>query len=292
MKWAHSAVLTLTTLLGMLATSEAHAAIISNGSLVVDISDSNGSINSVILDGTEFFRHGTYVSDFGFQNGTDIGTFVLNTAEGFTGQLVSVTGTTVSGNYVGGGADIQFSRNYSLVSGVNVLRITTQLTNQGIAPTTVSYFDSFDPDQGFPILGYFTFNDVISLAGTVAGEASALSGYTFVAGSLDPRVVVASGGPFAIISGSLLNDFFDFPVDDNGFLDDLGTHLGLRVLLGAGQTTSVTYDLAFGPSSAEARDEYTAAQVPEPGSIAIFAAGSALFGVVNRRRRKTELKAS
>ncbi len=291
MKWAHSAVLTLTTLLGMLATSEAHAAIISNGSLVVDISDSNGSINSVILDGTEFFRRGTYVSDFGFQNGTDIGTFVLNTAEGFTGQLVSVTGTTVSGNYVGGGADIQFSRNYSLVSGVNVLRITTQLTNQGVAPTTVSYFDSFDPDQD-PFLGYVTFNDVISLAGTVAGEASALSGYTFVAGSLDPRVVVASGGPFAIDSGSLLNDFFDFPVDGNGFLDDLGTHLGLRVLLGAGQTTSVTYDLAFGASSAEARDEYTAAQVPEPGSIAIFAAGSALFGVVNRRRRKTELKAS
>jgi hypothetical protein len=89
-----------------------------------------------------------------------------------------------------------------------------------------------------------------------------------------------------------LNNFFNFPVDGNGFFDDQGTHLGLRVLLGAGQTTSVTYKLAFGPSSAEARDEYTAAQVPEPGTIAIFAAGSALFGVVNRRRSKGQSRIS
>lgn len=292
MNWMHSGILAMAALVGMATRSELQAAVISNGLLSVDISDSNGAINSVTFNGTEFFRQGTYVSDFGFQNGTDTGTFVRNTAEGVTQQLVTVTGTTVSGNYGGGGADIQFTRSYSLVPGVNALRITTQLTNQGVSPTTVSYFDTFDPDQGVPLYSYSTFNDVLSLAGTIVGQAVAGSNYTFVAGSLDPRVVVASGGPFWINDGTTLNYFLDFPEDGNGFFDDQGTHLGLRVLLGAGETTSVTYKLAFGLTSAEARDAFTETQVPEPGSIAIFAAGSALLGVVNRRRSKGQSRIS
>jgi hypothetical protein len=282
----HSGILAMTGLIGMLARTEVHAAVISNGTLSVEISDSNGAINSVVFNGTEFFRQGTFVSDFGFQNDNFSGTFVRNTAEGVTDQLVTVTGTTVSGNYLVAGADILFSRSYSLVPGLNVLRITSQLTNQGVVPTNVAYFDTFDPDQGVPLYSYSTFNDVISLDGILAGEAVAGSAYAFVAGSRDPRVVVASGGPFWINDGTTLNNFLDFPVDADGFFDDQGTHLGLRVLLGAGQTTSVTYDLAFGLTSAEARDAFTGAQVPEPGTIAIFAAGSALFGVVNRRRSK------
>jgi hypothetical protein len=261
------------------------AAVITNGPLEVAISDSNGAIASVTFGGAEYFRHGTFVSDFGFQNGTDTGSFVYNSAAGFGSQPVVVMGTTVTGNYTNGGANVAFQRTYSLVGGLNVLRISTQLSNQGVSATTLSYFDGFDPDQGESLgLGFGTFNDVFGLAGASVAEARVSSNDTVVMGSTDPRVTVSSGNIFAIGSGSELNSFFDAPFDPNGAFDDSGTQLGLRVLLAPGQSTSVTYDLAFGLNSTDARNAFAAAQVPEPGSLVIFGLGSAIYGIGRRRR--------
>lgn len=261
------------------------AAVITNGPLEVAISDSNGAIDSVTFGGVEYFRLGTFVSDFGFQNGTDTGTFVYNSAMGFGFQPVVVTGTTVTGSYTNGGANVAFQRTYSLVGGLNVLRISTQLSNQGVSATTLSYFDCFDPDQGESLgLGFATFNDVFGLAGASVAEAMASSNHTVVMGSTDPRVTVSSGNIFSIDSGYLLNSFFDAPFDPNGTLEDSGAQLGLRVLLAPGQSTSVTYDLAFGLNPTDARNAFAAAQVPEPGSLAIFGLGSAIYGIGRRRR--------
>lgn len=290
MKLLCGRILVLAVALGIFQDRHLGAATITNGSLAVMISDSSGAIDSVTFGGTEYFRAGTFVSDFGFQNGTDVGTFVFNSPQYGAGQSVVVTGTTVTGNYLGGGANIAFERTYSLVDGLNVLRISSRLSNQGVAATTISYFDAFDPDQGeFLGFGYETYNDVFGLSGATVAEATATSNHTVVMGSKDPRITVSSGFFFSITYGSTLNDFFDVPFDPNGTLADSGTQLGLRVLLAPGQTTSVTYDLAFGLNSAEARTAFAAAQVPEPASLAIFGLGSALYGIGRRRRSGCQL---
>jgi hypothetical protein len=189
MQLLYRGILVLAAALGIFQDRYLSAATITNGSLAVMISDSSGAIDSVTFGGTEYFRAGTFVSDFGFQNGTDIGTFVFNSPQSGARQSVVVTGTTVTGNYLGGGANIAFQRTYSLVGGLNVLRISSQLSNQGVAATTISYFDAFDPDQGeFLGFGYQTYNDVFALAGATVAEATATSNHTVVMGSKDPLV--------------------------------------------------------------------------------------------------------
>ncbi|BAZ27071.1 hypothetical protein NIES4073_79870 [Kalymmatonema gypsitolerans NIES-4073] len=283
-----------------LGVSSAQAFTISNGSLTVDIRNDNGAINSLLFGGSEFYREGTYVSDFGFQAGTGTSTFVLNSAYG-GGQSVSVTNSSglvgVTGTYTGGGSNINFRRTYSIVPGLNVLRVATDFINNG-ADTTLSYFDTFDPDQGIDKGRDFeTSNDVSTLAtgaGTAkVGQASESGGLTVVMGSLDPNVTVGSGDPFQIADGSALNNFFSSPVDGNGTFADQGTHVGLRTLLAAGSSRTFVYDQAFGETAAAARAQFVSANgsepVPEPltilGSLAAGGIGAAL-----RRKYKQQQK--
>ena len=207
----------------------------------------------------------------------------------------------VEGTYDGGGANVAFIRSYSLVSGLSVLRITTDFTNNG-SDVTLSYFDTFDPDNGTDLgQGFATFNDVFSLAGGTVGQARIDSDgftHTVIAGSVDSRVTVASGGPFSISNGLLLNNFFDSPVDGNDTLADEGMHIGLRTFLGSGQTTSFTYDLAFGLNPFAAQEAFIQANsvspVPEPSSLALFGIGAcvAAGGAALRRRREESQEAT
>jgi len=173
-----------------LGASSAQALTLDNGSLKLTINDGNGAINSVLFGGSEFYRQGTYVSNFGFQNGTDTSTFASNDAYGSAAVPVTVTGgsgsASVKGTFTGGGANISFSRVYSLVPGLNVIRTITTFANKG-ADTTLSAFDTFDPDQGLDKgSGFGTSNDVLTLATNEGlakvGQATESGGLSVVIG--------------------------------------------------------------------------------------------------------------
>lgn len=280
-----------------LSTVSAQAATLNNGSLNVTIRDDNGAIDSVLFGGSDFYNPGSSVSDYGFQNGTNTSTFVLNTTTGFTSQPVSVSSgsgfVAVKGTYTTGGANVSFTRTYSLVDGLDVLRITTNFVNNG-PEVMLRYFDTFDPDQGFDQGHDFgTSNDVLTLSTgnglATVGQAAETGGLTVVMGSLDPEATVASGSPFSIFNGSALNTFFSSPVDSDGAFNDQGTHVGaVQFLLGAGGTSSFVYDQAYGTSMAAAQEQFIRAnsaiaqEVPEPTSVlgllavGVLGTGSAL----------------
>ena len=204
------------------------------------------------------------------QNGTDTSTFVVNNTSGFTQQPVTVERIddeiVVSGTYTGGGANVDFTRTYSLAEGLNVVEVNTEFVNNG-SDVNLLYFDTFDPDQGVDRGNDFaTFNDVFELdtAGGTAtvGQASELDNLTFLLGSLDPDVTIASGSPFGIFDGFTLNEFFANPFDGEGELADQGTHIGIELDLSAGETESFDYFQAYGENPEEAQDQFLQAVEP------------------------------
>jgi hypothetical protein len=289
-----------------ISTASAQAATLSNGSLNVTIRDDNGAIDTVLFGGSDFYNPGGSVSDYGFQNGTNTSTFVINTTTGFTGQPVSVTSgsgfVAVSGTYTGGGANVSFTRTYSLVDGLDVLRITTNFVNNG-PEVMLRYFDTFDPDQGVGQgHGFGTSNDVLTLSTgnglARVGQAMEAGGLTVVMGSVASNATVASGSPFSIFNGSALNTFFSSPVDSNGAFNDQGTHVGaMQVLMGAGGASTFVYDQAYGTSMTVAQDQFIRANsastepapqpVPEPISVlGLLAVGALGTGSVLKRKQQ------
>ena len=236
---------------------------LTNDSLTVDIRENNGAIDTVFFGGSDFFNPGSPISDFGLQNGTDTSTFVLNTTTGVNQQPVSVTSSDdsiiVTGTYAEGGADVDFTRTYSLVEGLNVLKVETEFVNNG-SDLTLNYFDTFDPDQGIDQgTGFGTFNDVlplpIGLGPATVGQATESNGLTVAIGSLDAEITVASGSPFNIGDGFTLNDFFASPFDGDGTFDDQGTHIGIQLELEAGESESFEYFQAYGETIEEAQEQ-------------------------------------
>lgn len=283
----------------LLATAQSARAdiLLSQGPLSVTIRSDNGAINNVLFSGAEFYRQGTFVSDFGFQVGTNTGTFSRNTANGVTGTPVTVAGTTtavVTGIVPGTAGNVAFTRTYSLVPGLNVLRTTTTLTNNGVASATIRAFDTADPDQGNgPPLnqGFSTVNDVYSLGGFLVGRSTANgpSPFTVVFG---PDGVTGFGGgssPFVleIGNGPELNTFFSTPFDPNGANQDIGFGFGREVTLAAGGSSTIVFDQAFGTTQANAENAFLAAQaVPEPTTMVLFGLCAVAGGGFAWRRRR------
>lgn len=238
-----------------------------NGSLEITIRDDNGAIDAAFFGGSDFFNPGTPVSDWGFQTASNTSTFRLYRTTGSPGQPVTVSSNgseiTVSGNYDDSGANVAFTRQYSLVSGVNVLRIATEVTNNG-SNIDLRVFDTFDPDQGFDQgQGHYTFNDRFTLGSASVAQASASQdgsstgdlGLTSILGTSDPDRVVAAGYPFAITSGTV-NQFFDNPHDGDGEFSDYGIHVGTEFSLNAGESDSFEALLSFGNTPAEAQSDF------------------------------------
>jgi hypothetical protein len=286
------------------------AAVITNGSLEVTIRDDNGAIDAIIFNQntifrSDFFNPGTPVSDFGFQNGTNEFTFVRNTTTGFpTEQPVNVVlddeSVIVTGTYTGGGANVSFTRTYSLVSELNALLVRTDFVNNG-SEIALRYFDTFDPDQGIDRgNGFETFNDVFTLDTVVGsarvGQATELGGLTVVFGSLESNATVGTGFDLDISNGSELNNFFDASFDPNGAFQDIGIHIGaIELLLGSGGNGSFEYLHGYGESPAEAQEQFisaasvTSVNVPEPSSLlGLLVAGA--FGSCSFVKREQKQK--
>ncbi len=269
-------------------STQAQAGVLTNGALTVTLR-SNGAIDSAVFGKANFFKNGGQdISDFGLQNGTDISTFLVNDTIGNSQLSLVEAGFSYSGSHSwGSNTDFDYLRSYSLIAGLNALRVTTTITNRGLASFTVSHFDTFDPDQGYGALlgppvpdAFETYNDVFELAGGRVGQASIDrngSHLTVLVGSFDSRAVIASGAPLQIGDGSDLNGFFQAPTDRNGMLEDEGTHIGFRQFLSANQSTTFTYIMAFGANPNDAQQAFTLASgplasVPEPNSLAVFGA--------------------
>ena len=254
----------LSPLIGLLALSlhTASAQTLTQGPLSLQVRTDNGAIDTVTFNSVDFFNPGSPVSDFGFQVGTDTTSFKYNNTAGLTQIPAAVVASgsqiVTSGTYSYGAATIGFSRTHVLVPGQNVIRITTTLTNTGSNPTTIRYFDAFDPDQGPGSSS--TANDVIAIGGVNVVEASAANG-AFVLGSSASgagTMVTAVSGTLAIASGTQLNALYSTPFDPAGATADIGTAIIYERLIPAGSSQVLETLLAFGNSSSTAQAAFSA----------------------------------
>lgn len=272
--------------------------VLTNGNLTVTINGTpNGAFRTTVFSGTEFYRQGSFVSDFGYQVGSNTGTFSINTTTGSTGITTTVnpnTGTVSSVSVSGTFNGLNFTRTYTLVPGQNVLQTSTTFTNPTGSAATIRGFDTFDPDQGIPALSSFsTFNDRYNLSGYTVAAASDGNDLTVLYGSADNGNVLGFGSgtsPFGlgIASGSDLNTFFGSPFDPNNALQDIGVGVGREFTVAAGGSFSYDFLQAFGNTRAEAEAAFLAAVVPEPATMAMFGLCAAGAGLYGWRRRKAQ----
>ena len=263
--------------------------VIVDGAMSVTIDSTSGAIYGATYGGHEFFRIGTFVSDWGLQIGTDITTFQSNTANSVAGIPVTITGSTASGNYTAGGANVAVSRYYQAVAGRETLRITNTFVNNGVAPVTLRYFDTLDPDQSNSIdSSNSTANDVLTVGGRPAAQATitATPQLTCLLAGIGIAPVLSAGGSyFSINSGATLNSVFTAPADDNGVVSDNGLDLVTERTIPVGGTWTFDVLLSFGSSVAAAQANLMASY-PPPAAITlaatnVTATGAILNGTVN-----------
>ncbi len=260
--------------------SAADANDITNGALTVRIEGSR--IKFAKLGDQEFFNKGTTpISDFGFQIGSDIGTFVIvnndHGAQGTVGiadasQSSDGSVVTVSGRYIRS-VDVGYVRTYSIVPGTNVLRVSTTYTNNiDAAINSLVVFDTFNPEQGATsdtankLLPLQTGSGTAKVAQAAANEGPA--GLTVVAGTLDQEAHVGfHESLIGIRDGNDLNhilDHFSSPFDpDNGYAN-IGFSTVRIIPFDGAESHSFTVDLAFGDTPEEAREQFQNAQNRAP----------------------------
>jgi len=274
----------------VLVPALASAAVIERGDLRLEVNDSNGAIGSLQLAGNEYYREGSYVSDFGLQLGSDRGSFRINTALGpvqLATSSVTASGKAIAaiGTYGTTLGTLGWRRDYSLTKGGATLRIATTLTNTTAATVLIRLFDTFDPDQDSPS-DFKTVNDRLSLGGRTVAEAEGETGTVVMGGPARGRQpIVAGGGLISISSGLGLNVFFDDPPDDDRSELDRGLHVGFELKLDPGESGKVAYFHGYGASSAEARQAFLMA-TPVPPAALLLASALGGLGLAARRRRR------
>jgi hypothetical protein len=284
--------------LAVTVTSVLHAqTTLSGNGLGVNLDDAGGNIGSLQYGG-EWYALGYYNSDWGLQTGTDTSTFVRNgTAGGFgqtgpTTTLVSSSATSASysGTYTTGGADVSFTRSYSILPSLPVLSVTMNFQNNGDSAITLRYFETYDPDA--PDGASPTYNGQLTLDGITAAQAVRDDGSAVVLGSINPAVIAnaSSFGFEGPLSGDDLNSMFTSGgANSGGALEDDSIDLGFQITLAAGATYSLVTDQAYGSTAVLAQSAFTSAQsVPEPGTwLMMLVGGGFLFGFSRYRARRS-----
>src|SRR5260221_4864867 len=72
----------LVALLSICTAMRAGDYTLTNDALTLNLRDDNGAIDAVVFNGTDFFKSGTPISNYGFQLGTNTGTFAINDTSG------------------------------------------------------------------------------------------------------------------------------------------------------------------------------------------------------------------
>ncbi|WP_108260886.1 VPLPA-CTERM sorting domain-containing protein [Mangrovicoccus ximenensis] len=260
--------------------------------MAVTVNDRSGTISGFRFGGTEFFALGAWVSDFGFQIGTDTATFAKATA---TGGLVGMAAPsmssdggriTASGTYRG----LSFTRSYEILADDPVLKIETIFRNPTGSSVSLRAFENTDPDQQ----GFSTRNDVISVDGHAATLASAASGLSVVMGTAPGQV--ATVRDFSVDNGHELNAFFGPAIDPNGAHGDTGHIIGLDLAVGAGSSAGYTSYYAAGYSASAAAgafaDALASAEVPLPAALPMLLVGLGGLAAAKSRLRMTDARSA
>lgn len=260
------------------ALGSAQAAVISNGTLTLDV-NATGSIRDVSNAAGGFWNYGY----------PDIG-FGISSAAGFAREDANVGYTQLGGSIVAGPTTIvasgsfgglSYVRTYSL-SGFDV-NISTVITNGNTASTTFKWFDAGDPDQGVPRGGgNGSFND-ITPDYAIATNSSGVPPDLVKWASTDPTAVLTFvTGSLEISSAGQLDTLFTTPYDPNLADEDIGMAIIWQRTLAAGESLTLNYVQSYGTA-------IDVGIVPEPGTLALVgAAALGIFGSSLRKRAQAK----
>ncbi|HEX3719053.1 MAG TPA: immunoglobulin domain-containing protein [Verrucomicrobiae bacterium] len=258
------------------------SSVLSQGNLVVTITNYGGRVSSLLFGGIELYRVGIVVSDWGLQTGTDGATFVRNEANtGTIGQpmtLVSSNNTSAfySGVYNAGGADVAVGRSYVLVPGLDVMQVAQTFTNNGASSITLRCFDTYDPDWLRANVAYYFMAAQRYTNSTAAGPIQIGSGIltndntTVLFGSTDTAAVLAAciTSYFGIQNSTNLNTFFlDNGTNSAGAVVDDALDIGREMTLAPGAGASFVYYQSYGTNSSAAQTNLANAVVGFPPAL-------------------------
>ena len=252
---SYSAVITnaygsATSASALLVISASPGTTLSQGNLSITLSNASAGISSFRFQGSEIYRIGTYISDWGLQAGSNSVTFVRNANGAAPGQpMFLASADAASANYYGtyttGGANVDLTREYALLPGSDVLRTRMSFQNNGASSITLRYFETFDVD-------YLTYYETIADRYTIntngyeiqIGRSSVVSAsLTVMLGSVDPEAIIAACGTnLGITSSAALNSHFATRgADSNGATLDKSLDIAREYVLAPGEKAIFTF---------------------------------------------------
>lgn len=247
---------------------------LTQGPLTITFNDAGGRIDSLLFNGLEVYRLGTFVSDWGLSVFTNPPAFVINQArttpaqQPMTRTVTTPSSVTYVGLYSNVYARLLLTRTFEFVPGQNTLRTRVLIQNQDAASVSVQSFDTFDPD--FASVGggvaYTTANDrytiltnsIVAYAGrsTVPGLQT-----TALLGTTDPSAIIGASrtasGWFVIQNNADLGAILQASgADSNGGTSDTSLDILWSFDLGPGATREMEYFHSFGTTVAAAEQAF------------------------------------
>ena len=246
------------------------SSVLTQGNLVVTITNYGGRISSVRFKDIELYKVGYFVCDWGLQTGANAATFVHNEANyGNIGQPMSLAASNANsasytGTYTAGGANVAVGRQYVLVPGFDVLAITQTFTNNGPTNITLRCFDTFDPDwlsNNVAFYNMYAHRYSFPVGGTSIQAGRGImtnDGTTILLGTTDAAAVLAACSPyyFGIQDASNLNSFFATDgADSGGAVVDATLDIGREMTIAPGAGASFVYFQSIASSAPAAQLE-------------------------------------